>query len=68
VLYYADNAVLTVRCNAQNYLKRHQGAEEYALQSSLLFVVFFWVFSFESNQHSIGVGCWDDMEDESDEK
>ncbi len=40
----------------------------YSLHYYLLF--FFWggVFVLESNQHSKGVRCWDDLKDESDEE
>ncbi len=55
---YADNAMLTMRSSAQNYVWRCQGAEEYVLKSSFLLLYFFGGFLFfESNQHSEGVKC-----------
>ncbi len=52
----ADSAVLTVQCNAQSFFKLCQGAEEGAIQASLV-VGFFWGFYFynQPNQHSEGV-------------
>ncbi len=46
VLYYADNAMLTIRSSAQKYVWRWQGAEEYVLKSSFLLLYIFWVFCF----------------------
>ncbi len=68
VLYYADNVVLTMRSSAQIYLKRWQGAEEYALQSSLLLL--FFVFFIFLNQINTARGLDVEMtvRDESDEE
>ncbi len=48
VLYYDDNAVLTVRCNAQSYFKLWQGAERKAIQTSVVIDFFLGVFIFIS--------------------
>jgi hypothetical protein len=46
VLYYADNAMLTMRSSAQIYVWRWQGAEEYVLKSSFLLLYIFFFFGF----------------------
>ncbi len=56
VLYYDDNAVLTMQCDAQSYFKLWQGAEGKAIQASLEVVFFGFLFFNQPNQHSEGVG------------
>jgi hypothetical protein len=56
VLYYDDDAVLTMQCDAQSYLKLWQGAEGKAIQASLEVGFFFgFLFLYQPNQHSEGV-------------
>jgi hypothetical protein len=61
VLYYADNAVLIMRSNAQIF-KALTGSRRVCFAVFIIIIIFFGFSIFESNQHSDGIGCEDDSE------
>ncbi len=63
VLYYADNAMLTIRSRCPDLCVALTGSRRVHVKIIILVIIFFWVFLFfESNQHSEGVKCENDNE------